>query len=163
MNSKQIISFQRPGYRYSPGIPGKQLSSKQEFFPVHWTSGHIRRDLPSNRCNQRLFPVTKQFSNCQPAKKRGYPKTIVLHFPELVLKGPPEQSIGARIGLIPSLPTHNPQGIIPQPDPKKCASSNRGFSTFPLLQVIKMEIRLPKGSVRDIFQARIQAIFSCKL
>ena len=27
----------------------KQMPSKQGFFPVPWTSGHLRRDLPSNR------------------------------------------------------------------------------------------------------------------
>ena len=36
------------------------------------------------------------------------------------------------------------------------------FPPFHILQVIKMEFRQPKGSVRVIFQARIQAGFSKK-
>jgi len=36
------------------------------------------------------------------------------------------------------------------------------FLLYPLLQVIKMEFRQPKGSVRVFFQARIQAGFSKK-
>ena len=31
-------------------FPDGHIRSKQGFFPFPWTLGHLRRDLPSNRC-----------------------------------------------------------------------------------------------------------------
>jgi len=79
------------------------------------------------------------------------PKTIVLVFPELVLKGLPEWENGAQSGAVPSQPTHTPKASFANQIPENRQPQNRGFSTFPYSRSSKQRSANQKGIKRPVF------------
>jgi hypothetical protein len=85
-----------------PKIPIPQNRPFSLFRILHAIKAEIR--LPIGAISG-FFPAAQQSPIAKQAKNLGDPKTIVLLFPELVPKSPPERPNGARIGLFHSQPT----------------------------------------------------------
>jgi hypothetical protein len=79
------------------------------------------------------------------------PKTIVLVFPELVLKGPPEWENGARIGPVPSQITYTPKASFPNQIQKTGSPKTGVFPVSPYSSLSKKRSANQKGVKRPVF------------